>query len=302
MPVGAAGRLLNHRVDDTELLQVGRPKSEGPGRVCLELDALPENAGTALGTDHAVVGMLEHRHSVADADPERAPRTTLADHHADDRHRKRRHQEHAFGDHLGLAAFLSSHAGIGAGGVDQADHRQPVFGRQLHLAHRLAIALRMGAPEMAGLPFGEGLALLVADHHHLVLVELGEPGQHRRIVAEGFVAVEFHELVEYEVEVIAGLGPVGMSRDQYGLPGIERSEDLLLDLHEFPLQPSGLLLLTPQGRGFERGDPILDLVDRLFQRQAVQSGSHRQGLSRGLVGVPEFPRPGNPASTGKSPP
>jgi hypothetical protein len=56
--------------------------------------------------------------------------------------------------------------GIGAGRVDQRDHRQAEPVGQVHQAHRLAVAL---GPGHAEIPFDPGcrvVALLVADHDH----------------------------------------------------------------------------------------------------------------------------------------
>ena len=273
--MGTAGRLLDDSVDDSERPQIVRPHLQGPGRLGLMLGAFPEDPGAALRADDAVVGMLEDGHPVADANPKRPPRASLADDHADDRDRESRHEEHALGDHLGLAAFLGADAGISAGGVDEADHRQAVLRRQPHLAHRLAVALGMGAAEVARLTLGERFSFLVADDEHLVAVELRKPGQHCRVVTEGPVAVELDELVEDERDVVARLRPVGVAGDLDGLPGIEAAEDPLLDLDKLTLQPSELLLLEgAERRGLQSGDPVLDLVDRLLEGKPVQAAGH----------------------------
>ena len=91
--------------------------------------------------------------------PSAPPRAAFADHDADDRRGQPRHLEHRVGDHLGLAALLGADARIGARRVDQADDRHVELGGQLHLGHGLAIALGMGAAEVAGVAFLERLCL-----------------------------------------------------------------------------------------------------------------------------------------------
>jgi len=134
----------------------------------------------------------------------------------------------------------------------------------------------MSAAEVAGLPLGQRLSFLMPDDQNLVLVEFGEPGEHRPVVAKRLVAVEFDELVEHEVQIVARFRAIGVPRDLDRLPGVEAAEDLLLNFDELPLEPSELLrLLAPKGRGLQGGNPVLDLVDRLLERQSMQSGGHR---------------------------
>ena len=158
--------------------------------------------------------------------PRRAAGAPLADDDADDRRVELAHLHQVLGDDRRLPALLGLDAGVSAGGVDEADDRQPELGREPHLQQGLAIALRVGAAEVAGGPLGEVLALLVADEHHLLLAEVAQAGDDRLVVADGPVAVEFEELVEDQVEVVAGLGALGMPRDLDGLPGVEVRVDL----------------------------------------------------------------------------
>ena len=106
-------------------------------------------------------------------------------------------------------------------------------------------------------------------------VELRKPGQHRRIVAEGPVAVKFDELVEDLRHVVTRLRPVGMTGHLDGLPRVEAAENPLLDLDELPLQPPDFLLLQgAERRGLQSGDPVFDLVDRLLEGKPVQAAGH----------------------------
>ena len=90
---------------------------------------------------------------------------------------------------------------------------RPILGRQLHLHQRLAIAFGMGTAEVAGRPLGQVLPLLVADEHHLVVVEVGEAGDDRLVVAEGAVAVQLDELLEDQLDDNRGsAGAAGAAR------------------------------------------------------------------------------------------
>ena len=48
-----------------------------------------------------------------------------------------------------------------------------------------------------------------------VLAEVGEAGDDRLVVADGAVAVQLDELVEDQVEVVAGLGPASRWRETW---------------------------------------------------------------------------------------
>ena len=89
---------------------------------------------------------------------------------------------------------------MGARDVDEGDDRQPEALGELHDPHRLAVALRVGHPEVApDVLVGVG-ALLLADDHDPPAVEPGEPGDHRRVVAEQPVAVELDEVVGHRLD------------------------------------------------------------------------------------------------------
>jgi hypothetical protein len=53
----------------------------------------------------------------------------------------------------------------------------------------------------------------MTDHHHFVLVDFGEAGQDGAIIAKMFIAVQFDELVEGQVQIVAGVGTVLVTRD-----------------------------------------------------------------------------------------
>ncbi len=145
--VGAAQRLLDHRVDDFQFHQIlgGHPK--GLGGLFLVGVALPEDAGAAFRADYRIIGVFEHRDAIADPNAQRPAGAPLANDHANDRGGQARHLEHRVGDHLGLAALLRPDARIGARRIDEADDRQVKLRRQVHLGDRLSIALRVAQPK-----------------------------------------------------------------------------------------------------------------------------------------------------------
>ena len=99
----------------------------------------------------------------------------------------------------------------------------------------------MGAAEVAGLALGKILPLLVADEHHLDVIEVSKPRHDRLVVAEGAVAVQFEKLLENQIEVVAGLGALLVSRNLNNLPWIQIGIDLTLELRQLAAQPPNLL-------------------------------------------------------------
>ncbi len=180
------------------------------------------------------------------------------------------------GDDLGLAALFGPDARIRPRRVYQADHRHVELGGQPHLGHRLAIALGMGAAEEARVALLERLALLVPDEHHPVRVQLGPAGADGAVVAEEPVAVQLDELVEDQLQVIGGHGPLGMPGHLDRLPGLQLAVDPLLQLRPFPPQPADFIagLRVLLSGAFQLLDAGLQLVDRPLERQTVITLSH----------------------------
>ncbi len=61
----------------------------------------------------------------------------------------------------------------------------------------------------------------MTDEHDLGIAQVRQAGDDGLVVAEGTVAVELDELVENQVDVVAGLRPLGMPGNLDGLPGVE---------------------------------------------------------------------------------
>ena len=110
-----------------------------------------------------------------------------------------------------------------------------------HLHQRLAVALGVGAAEVAGGPLGQVLPLLVADEHDLLVAQVGEAGDDRLVVADGAVAVQLDELVEDQLDVVAGLRALLVARDLDGLPGVEVGVDRPLQVRQLAAEAADLL-------------------------------------------------------------
>ncbi len=213
--MGAPSGFFDNVIDDAvgEVVLGGERQRIGRGRVGHLIGLFPQNCGAPLGADHRVPGVLEHVHSVGYADPKCAAGATFADDHADDRCLEPTHVSHVYGDGLSLPAFLWTHAGIGTGCIDERDDGKPELLSQFHLGQCLAVALGMGASEVALDSLFCGASFLVADHEHLVGTDAAETGDDRRIVAEAAIAVEFTKVAEERIDVVRRLGPIGVPSD-----------------------------------------------------------------------------------------
>ena len=188
-----------------------------------------------------------------------------------------------------IAAWPRSSAeipGAGAGRVDERDDRQAELGRQPHLQECLPIAFRVGTAEIAGRALGQVLALLVADEHHLVLVEVGQSRDDRLVVPHRAVAMKLDELLEDQLDVIPGLGASRMPGDLDDLPGVQLRIDLALQCGQLATQPTDLLgdlgRLAPGPvlgvLGLHLGEPRLHLEDRRFEGQPRFAGTGHRGV------------------------
>src|SRR5207253_3756137 len=116
---------------------------------------------------------------------------------------------------------------------------------QAHQAERLAIAFRIGHPEVALHPFFQRLALLWSDDDDGAAVQAGEPRHDGLVVAVQTVTVEFQEAVADPTDVVERGRPLRMPGDLSALPGSEAGVDLRLERseeHTSELQSRGHLV------------------------------------------------------------
>ena len=113
---------------------------------------------------------------------------------------------------------------------------RPEFRREFHGAQRLAVALRLGLAEIAGHALLGIAPFLAAHHHHRLAMKPSHAGDQRGIVREIAVAMNFAEIFEEQPDVILGVGPLRMARQQQALPGNEIRVEVALELLDFALQ------------------------------------------------------------------
>ncbi len=216
--VGGAEGFLDDFVDDADLLEVFAGEFEGLGGIGGIFAALPQNAAAPFGRDDGVPGVLHHGEAVAHADAQGAAGAAFADDDADDGDFEAGHFAEVDGDGFGDAAFFGADAGVGAGGIDEGDDGEVEFFGELHFGEGLAVAFGVGAAEVAGDFFLGVAALVVADEHDLVAADAADAGDDGFVIAEGAVAVEFVEVFDDHVDVVAGLRARGVAGDLDGFP------------------------------------------------------------------------------------
>ena len=267
----ATDGLGQHFVDELELEQAIGGEVHRVRRHFFLVGALPENGRAAFRRNHRVGGELQHQQPVANANGQRATRTTLADHAADDGNAHDGHLEQVARDRFGLVALFGAHARIGARRVDESDERQAKSFGEAHEAQRLAITLGLGHAVVAAHALLGVAALLVADEHDGRVIEARGPADDGEIVAIHAVAMQLVEVLEDEPGVVERVGALRMPRELGDLPGREIREDALRELLALGLQPRDLFLDVDRGArrnvfqffdlGFKFGDRLLEIEE-----------------------------------------
>ncbi len=243
-----------------------------------------KDRGCGLRRGHRVDGMLEHQHAVGGGDGHGAARTALADHDRNQRHAQRQASVSGAGNRLGLTALLGADAGIGAGRVDQRQHRQRELVGQIHQPHGLAVALRLGHAEIVPDPaLGVG-ALLVADHDDGTVLEAADPAHDGGVLGEVAVAGHRREVIDQRVDVVEAVRPVGMARylrllprRELGVSVDQRLLRLLLELRHLVSNGGRPIVAVER---LQVGNLALQLGDRLLE---VEIGAHCYGAIHSCV-------------------
>ena len=107
-----------------------------------------------------------------------------------------RHHQQIAGNGFALAAFLGTHARVGARRVDEGEQRQAKLLGHAHQAQCLAVALRarhavVASDALFGVP-----ALLMPQHHDRLSFQPGQPPHERRIVRVHPIPVQLQEVRE----------------------------------------------------------------------------------------------------------
>ena len=184
--------------------------------------------------------MFQHEQRVGRGQRHGAAGAALADDDADQRHAKPQARFDAAGDGGGLAARFRVDARIGPGRVHQGDHRQGEMVGQRHQALRLAVALGPRHAEVVGDARLRVRPLFGADDDHRTAAEPSQAADDRPVLGERPVAGEEREVLEQGVDVIEGMGPVGVAghlgllpRRELGIGLLEQLVDLGLQLAHF---------------------------------------------------------------------
>ena len=146
--------------------------------------------------------MLEHGHSIADADAERTAGSAFTDHDRHDGRAQTAHLSQIDGDGFRLTTLFGTDPGIGSGRVDETDDRKTVLLSKTHFHQRLAVALRMGTAEVAFDLFGRGSPLVVADDQCLHRTDATESSDDRAIITEMPVSAKFAEVTTQKLDVV----------------------------------------------------------------------------------------------------
>ena len=89
----------------------------------------------------------------------------------------------------------------------------------MHFLHGLLVAFRVGATEVAFQLFGGVFSLAVADDHEALVVNSPEAAEQSGIVPKGAVAVQLHEVVHHELNVVGCQGTIRVASCLNLLPG-----------------------------------------------------------------------------------
>ena len=142
----------------------------------------------------------------------------------------------------------------------------------------------MGTAVEGLLAFLERLALLVADEHHPTVVELGQARDDRAVVAEGTVAMQLDELVEDQLDVVAGVRPIGMAGHLDDVPRVELVEHIALEPRDLDARRSnGVLGFEIRiGIGFELRELLFEFKNRSLEAQSKGRWHFRKIRSQGV--------------------
>src|SRR5207247_9332781 len=90
----------------------------------------------------------------------------------------------------------------------------------------------------------------------------------RPVVADGPVAVQLDEILEYQVHIVHRLGPALVPGHQDGLPRGQAAVDLLLEADQLAANAADLLDAAhlPVRAGLQAREEVLHLVDFLLER------------------------------------
>ena len=115
--------------------------------------------------------------------------------------------------------FLSLDPGISAWCIDKSnDGKAELFGH-FHNPECLPVPLWIWLAEVAGNPLPGRTPLLVSDECNRTVSVKSQPCNDGRVIARTAVAVNLHEVLCECLQIIQGIGPLGMAGDLNDLEG-----------------------------------------------------------------------------------
>jgi hypothetical protein len=216
--LGTSGGFGDDRVDELEIEEIAGGEAEGCGGEFCFAGVPPDDGGAGFWADDAVDGIFQHEDSVGDAECEGTAGAAFADDDGDDGYAEAGHFPEVNGDGFSLAAFFGVDAGIGTGGVEEAEDRAVKLGGELHTTEGFPVAFRLGHGKVPLELLLGVAALLVADYHYRLTIEEAVAAHDGSVVAVGPVAVDFLEIGDESFEVIKGMGTLGMASELDSLP------------------------------------------------------------------------------------
>src|SRR5262249_44801855 len=117
----------------------------------------------------------------------------------------------------------------------------------------------------------ERVPFLMADQHDPVVAQTSKARPQGAIIADRAVAVQLHELVENEVDVVNRLGSIATAGDEDGFPRRQVAVLFLGKTDELAAHTANLFARAAVG--LELGEQVFHFVDFFFKRQPL--GRHR---------------------------
>ena len=144
----------------------------------------------------------------------------------------------------------------------------------------------MSAPEVALGALFYVPALVMADEHHLLTPQFGKTGQHGTIVTKPSVAVQFHELIKQQRDVVQRLWTIGVAGDAHGFPRGQTGINSFGGLHQFAAQRAQLVgpLRICDALPLQFFDTLFQFVNWLLKIKGLRTTLH-ESHSLGVIGV-----------------
>src|SRR4029079_11297373 len=193
----------HYLIDHTQLEQIRCRDSQR--RCCFlthlrTLSILPQNSSAAFDRDHRVHSVFQHQNAIGNSEGQRSTRSTLANDRGDNWDSQLAHLEKIARDRLRLPALFSANSRPCPHSIDESDHRDMEFFRELHEPQRFSVTLMMRHAEVALEELLGVAPALMADDHHRFSIESRPAGNDRRVIAECAITMQLYEICENQID------------------------------------------------------------------------------------------------------